>query len=168
MQIEFDRAVFDAAGKMQPHVQLCGVRTVRVEANNTVPFITTALEHAHCRIDTIESTLVFIGGSKLVASASIVVRIGDATLDLISIAITIGVEYDLPSPPIPEEYEKTNIPAFVKVFVLYHAWPYLREMVQRLAASMLFPITLPLLVLKVKEEKVEEKKYVTTKRKKKS
>jgi hypothetical protein len=73
-----------------------------------------------------------------------------------SIRIVYALEYTLPEPPIPEVIEKEGFPAFAKLNGPYIAWPYIRQQVHHITASMGTPMMLPLLRVSPESEGDQE------------
>jgi hypothetical protein len=67
----------------------------------------------------------------------------------VDIDVVYSASYSLPEPPIPANFDKNAFDAFAKINGLYNCWPYLRQEIQTIAASMEFPFVLPTLRIEV-------------------
>jgi hypothetical protein len=93
----------------------------------------------------------------------------------VQIKVKYKITYNTPPGDAPDEFLDHGFDAFSNITSLSACWPYLRHQVNCISTDIGLPFTMPLLVVKVKEQSdkqvkksVTKKKRKTTKRKKKS
>lgn len=76
----------------------------------------------------------------------------DQSAPEVTIVVAYGASYSLPKPPIPPHIDERAFASFAKINGPYNCWPYLRQQIQSIAASMDFLFVLPTLRIEVPRE----------------